>query len=111
MLCHSSHFEKLWGDCRKNLKKRHLGYAIAYLNYTPCFVNNFRSFRAMTILNTNSETRILGYFDDITHIKIGRQLVEVFELKKTSSILTWGLCEWAFSDQFYDFGRPYLPKY
>ena len=32
----------------------------------------------------------------MTHNKIAQQLAEIFEFKEKSSILKWGLWEWAF---------------
>ena len=93
------------------------GYGYRVLNntrcasarYTLCFVNNFRHSRTKKILNTNSETRILGYFVEIPHNKIAQQMAEIFELKEKSSILTCILR--VFSVHFENFGRLYLLNY
>ena len=79
------------------------------MKYTLCFVNNFRHSRAITVLNTNSETRILGNFGDITNNEIGQQMAEIFEVKEKSLISTCILGE--FSVHFENFGRLYLLKY
>ena len=81
----------------------------ANLRYTLCFVNSFRRSRAIAVLKTNSETRILGNFGDITNNEIGQQIAEIFELKEISMILTCILR--GFSVHFENFGRLYLLKY
>ena len=72
-------------------------------------MNSFRHSRAITVLKTKSETRILGNFADITNNEIGQQMAEIFELKEKSLILTCILG--GFSVHFENFGRLYLLKY